>query len=94
MKPVDMIVHGPTRKAHHNKETQMWDLTITPPRWSGFSASTISLTDDQYARYLSWHTKGAKIQDALPDLTAAQREILVSGINQTEWDAAMKDDEE
>lgn len=70
-----------------------WKVTVTPPSWSGFSASSLELTPDQYRRVGLWN-RGALIQDALPDLTAAQREILKTGIGPAEWDAAFKEEEE
>lgn len=38
-------------------------------------------------RYLAWKN-GAKIQDALPGLSADDREFLMSGTTPAEWDAA------
>lgn len=37
---------------------------------------------------------GALIQDAMPNLTAEQREFLISGSTQEEWDEAYPEEEE
>lgn len=41
----------------------------------------VSCTEEQYRRWQS----GAKIQDAMPDLPAAERDLLLSGICETCW---------
>ena len=43
------------------------------------------------AQALSWKN-GQLIQDAFPDLTDAEREFIISGITEEEWNAAFKDD--
>lgn len=41
----------------------------------------------------SWHA-GKLIQDAFPNLTPNQREFLISGSTQEEWDLYMAEDED
>lgn len=84
---------GPTRAEEQlpNGNTR---VTVTPPEWSGFSPSTIELTPNQFRRYQIWRAGLKMIQEALPELTADQREILMTGIGPREWDAAFKDDED
>jgi hypothetical protein len=38
--------------------------------------------------YALWESGGMLIQDAMPDLTADQREFIKTGITAEEWDAA------
>lgn len=84
---------GPTREAEPLADGT-WRVTVTPPPWSGFAASTIILNGDQYRRYLSWMGDGGlMIQTALPDLSEAEREILLTGIGPQEWDAEFADDD-
>lgn len=64
----------------------LWEITVTPPEWTGFSPSTIKLTDDQHERYLNWWQTGGLIQDWFPDLNSNEREILLSGIGNGEFD--------
>ena len=62
-------------------------VTVTPPEWSGFKGSSITLTAKQYQRYQEWlNSKDVLIQHKLPELTPAQREILMSGISSEEWE--------
>lgn len=37
---------------------------------------------------------GAKIQEAMPNLSANEREFIMTGIVQSEWDEAFHDDED
>ncbi len=37
---------------------------------------------------------GVKIQEAMPNLTATQREFIMTGIVESEWDEAFVDDED
>jgi hypothetical protein len=47
---------------------------------------------NQYKGYQAW-LAGELIQNALPDLTAAQREILMTGIGNDEWSRMFREDE-
>lgn len=61
---------------------------ITVTRTSLFTRKTrtlsLPITQDQIEAY----NKGALIQDAFPNLTADQREFLMTGATPEEWDAA------
>jgi hypothetical protein len=85
---------GPKRDAIFNEVTGKWDLIISPPSWSKFAPSKISLTPDQYERYQTWLDKGELIQDALHELSPAEREVLLSGISPEEWTEAFGEDDE
>ena len=90
MKPIDMLGWGPTREAIRSKEG--WLVTITPkPMW-GLPSVQIQLTDDQYIRYLDWQLRNCLIQDCLPDLSLADREILMTGIGPQQF-SEMEDEE-
>lgn len=83
----------PSREAWRHPDGN-WRVTVTPPPWSGYSASTVILSPELYERYLQWLSgKLPKIQEALPSLTAAEREMLLSGIDPVEWDETMGPDE-
>jgi hypothetical protein len=75
---------GPTRSARQVQGG--WLITVTPPKWSTFKPTSIMLNDAQKARYDKWLRTGCMIQDALPDLSPEQREVLISGISPEEWD--------
>jgi len=50
----------------------------------------LPITHDQL---LLWHS-GEFIQNVFPDLTPSQREFLMTGITEEEWQKYMTDDEE
>jgi hypothetical protein len=83
----------PTRKARQ-LENGDWLIKVTPPEWSGFHESaSIVLNPDQFHRFKGWLQSGALIQDALPDLSPSQREVLMTGIDDYEWDREFGDDD-
>ena len=92
MKPIDMMKLGPQRTSVRAADG-IWTVTVTPPPWTTFAASTVRLTPDQHARYLTWLAGDALIQDALPDLSDAEREILITGIDDEQFSAAFGEDE-
>lgn len=47
---------------------------------------TIVLTAGQLDGFYRWVKGNALIQNALPDLTADEREMLMTGITASEWD--------
>lgn len=51
----------------------------------------LPITAGQMSDYIH---KNMLIQDAFPNLTADQREFILTGITQEEWDATMRDDED
>jgi hypothetical protein len=79
MKPIDILGMGPRREVlKTSKGTYL--ITVIPPDWTRITESkSIELTPEQYDRYLAWDEGGLLIQDALPDLTNDQREILITG---------------
>lgn len=85
MKPIDMLGLGPKREAIQNEDG--WLVKVT----SGFGSNSVQLTEDQYIRYLDWHISDGLIHRCLPDLSAAEREILMTGIGDQNW---LSDDEE
>jgi hypothetical protein len=46
----------------------------------GAKGETVILTEGQFRRYRAWMTNRQLIHDALPDLSDAQREILLTGL--------------
>jgi hypothetical protein len=77
---------GPQRQSKFNNKTGLWTVTVTPPTWTHFSASSIRLTEDQHERYQKWLRDGGLIQNMLPELTDEAWEILISGIGPVEWE--------
>lgn len=48
----------------------------------------IDITEKQYVQ---WHN-GMLIQEAMPNLTADEREFIISGCTQADWDAIFNED--
>jgi len=51
------------------------------------STMSLDITQDQIDMYY----EGALVQDAFPDLTPIEREFLLSGITQEEWEETFND---
>lgn len=92
MKPADMLGFGPTRTAIKNSAGG-YNVTVTPPEIVQLKGNTLHLTDDQYNRYLAWINGGLLIQDALPELSNAELEILMTGIGDDDFQALKDEDE-
>lgn len=80
----DKLGLGPTRELRPNGDGTT-TVTVTPPAATGFAPSRLTLTKDQLARYFRWQNGELMIQDAFPELSASQREILQTGIGPEEW---------
>lgn len=79
MSVADKIGMGP-----HRKETMLhdgrWLIEVTPnPMFGKQPTLCVKLSSDQYRRYQDWR-KGMFIQDALPELPASVREMLMTGL--------------
>jgi hypothetical protein len=61
-------------------------ITVIPPAWTSFKATNITLNPDQFRRYKEWLATSELIQNKLPELTNAEREVLLSGISEDQWD--------
>jgi hypothetical protein len=56
----------------------MYMIKVTPPAFVGGKPQYVMLDEGQYNRYLLWE-RGMPIQQALPDLSPSDREVLMSG---------------
>ena len=54
----------------------------------------IPLTETEFDEGMNRRAQGAHIQDAFPNLTADQREFLMTGATPEEWDAIFGDNDE
>ncbi len=80
MKPIDRVPgFGPVR-TEQKIDDNLYKVTVAPPKiFGGGAPQTLELNADQFARYKAWRAGGPLIQEALPDLTSVQREILMTG---------------
>jgi hypothetical protein len=96
MNVADRAGLGPKRELSKN-EDETWTLKVSPPAWAGFDpdySSSIVLTEDQVKRFCEWQDTGILIQNAFPDLNASQREIILSGIGNNEFQNLADDEDE
>ena len=94
MSVADKLGLGPTRKVTYMTATQSWQIDIQAPAAMKCPPYRIILNTDQYIRYKCWERGELMIQEALPELTADEREQLMSGINQKRWDEMFKESDE
>lgn len=76
-------------------EERLDDTTLRVTRRSTFTRQVhvmdLPITADEWRRY---RAGDLLIQDALPDLSNAEREFLLTGTTQAEWDAMVADAED
>jgi hypothetical protein len=96
MNVADKLGLGPKRVLSRN-EDGTFTLKVSPPAWAGFDpdySSSIVLTEDQVKRFCEWQDTGILIQNAFPELTASQREIILSGIEDKDFQKLAPEDED
>lgn len=94
MKPIDMIGFGPKREVTRDDKSE-YILAVTPPKFVGdLPTQFVKLSEDQFRRYKLWLDDGVLIQNALHDLTIAQREIIMTGLGEEDFAKMAADDEE
>jgi len=92
MAVINRLGMGPTRAVE--RLDNGYKVTVTPPAWSGFTeGASVILNIDQFSRYNFWMNGAMLIQEALPELSSADREILMTGIGPQQWDDEFGDDE-
>jgi hypothetical protein len=67
-------------------------VTVQAPARMNLKPQSVRLSADQYINYQRWLRKEDLIQNLLPGLSAADREILQTGIGPQDWDNMFKDD--
>jgi hypothetical protein len=69
-------------------------VTVTSPPWANVGdGASVVLTSDQFERFLKWQRHEMLIQDAMHDLSAEDREVLISGIGPNKWDELWGEDD-
>lgn len=66
-------------------------ITKTSPLTGKTNTMDIPVTEEQLA---SWEVGGKLIQNAMPDLTAEQREFILTGYTPEDWEAMFGNEEE
>jgi len=68
----------------------MVTITRKSPVSGKMRSKELDITKEQYQAWLT----GAKIQDAMPNLSPGDREFILTGITDDEWDEIFAKDEE
>jgi len=84
MSIADKLGFGPKREAQAQPDGS-YLVSVTPPAMLKLPTQVIRLSADQYNRYIAWRNGTGYIQDMLPELTADQLEVLMSGIGPKDW---------
>ena len=79
-KPADYLGMSPSYRTESNS-VGTWNIFVTPPAFLGAPTTCVILTHDQYLKFLQWRSGEGMIQDMLPDLSAHNRELLLTGID-------------
>jgi hypothetical protein len=81
IKPIDRIdVMRPVRRNVQQSDGS-WIAYVKAPPFMGTPEVNVRLTADQYRRYQLWRDGHVMIQEALPELSIDQREMLLSGLD-------------
>lgn len=65
-------------------------LVTRTSKWSGVTRSMeLDVTEQEF---INWRN-GELVQNAFPNLTASEREFLISGMTDEEWDEAFGSDD-
>jgi hypothetical protein len=89
---MDIPGFSPTRRVEQTANGFV--VYVKPPDFIGTPEVSVFLTLDQYARYQQWRNGPLLIQDALPDLTVSEREMLMSGLGDENFHRLTKDNDD
>jgi hypothetical protein len=79
VKPIDRLGLGPASNEEFNADGSVI-VTVIPPKWAhAGDGKSVTLSQKQYKKYLEWMAGSLLIQEALPDLSDDDREILLNG---------------
>lgn len=75
---------APSRRVE--KTEHGYIVFVKPPDFLGYPEVSVFLTPDQFGRYEQWQRKELLIQEALPELSDSEREMLMSGLSDEDFD--------
>jgi len=94
MRPIDLIPgFAPTRGVRREPDDS-FTVTVKPPAFMGLPQVEVRLTRRQYLNYLRWINGDAMIQELLPELSADDREKLLSGIGDEDFRRLARDEDD
>lgn len=93
MHPLEALSLSPKRDERELPDGS-WEVTVTPPHFFHLPGRTLTLTHDQHVRYKQWRDGRMMIQEALPELSISEREILMTGLGDADFKRFAGDPEE
>jgi len=89
-----MDINGFTPSRRVEKTARGYTVYVRPPKIVGeLPEVSVALTLGQYQRYLLWRDGPALIQEALPDLSPSEREMLMTGLADEDFDEMTRADD-
>jgi hypothetical protein len=89
---MDINGFSPSRRVV--KSARGYTVYVRPPRIVGeLPEVSVFLTLGQYQRYLLWRDGPTLIQEALPDLSPSEREMLMTGLGDEDFAKMARDEE-
>jgi hypothetical protein len=80
MKPIDLIPEFAPKHEVRKVGHEHYQVSVQAPAFMCQPTRHVILTEDQFTRYELWRDGKLYIQDALPELSPDEREILMSGL--------------
>jgi len=77
---IEILGFAPSRRVERHIDGKGYTVYVQPPAFMGLPEVCVTLTLDQYERYLRWRNRDMMIQDALPELSDSTREMLMTGL--------------
>jgi len=84
-RPIDMLPSfRPIRRVIETTGTHVI-VGVQPPKWMEIPEAQITLSTEQYHRYIRWLAYGGLVQEVFPELTPDEREILQTGLTEKDF---------
>jgi hypothetical protein len=88
---MDLNGFTPSRRVEKNDE-RSYTVYVKPPKIVGeYPEVSVTLSLGQYQRYLLWRDGPMLIQEALPDLSPSEREMLMTGLADEDFSRMTRD---
>jgi hypothetical protein len=84
---------SPIRRFEQHDDGSVTIHVQPPPIIGKYPEVSVKLTEDQFERY-QWWRRGKLIQEALPDLSDDDRELLMTGLRNDDFQRIAHDPEE
>jgi hypothetical protein len=92
---MDLNGFTPSRRVERHIDGNGYTVYVKPPKIVGeYPEVCVTLTLEQYQRYLLWREGPLLIQDALPELSPSTREMLMTGLCDEDFQKIAHDPEE